>query len=81
MRSFINKTCDAVAVVSHPLLWALGLFVSILATNYLYDGKSYIVWWIVFLFLWPILGTALWFLLFAPLAVLVTILKDSYPEG
>ena len=45
------------------VLWCAGFFVGIwladVATGWLYDGESYAVWWIIFLFFLPLSWPAL----------------------
>ena len=56
------------------VLWCAGFFVGIwladVATGWLYDGESYAVWWIIFLFFLPFTELASFTVLLAPLAFL-----------
>lgn len=57
-------------------LMALGLWASLFATDWLYDGESYVVWWIVFLTLWPIIGPVVYGVGVLPVALVARRVKD-----
>lgn len=70
-----KNVADWIGFAYAMVLLVIGTYIPIKLADWLYDGESYVVWWIVFLFLWPLVGTAVYCVGMIPVAVVALVFQ------